>query len=117
MVLNLYFFLRCINKYLTIQILKGFKPADVSNYFKNNLISLLDRTLSTAKVEMNQIGLICYTKGPGIGTCLDLVATFAKTIAYLSKLPIVGVNHCVARNFILEKIKNKLVQNSIKIRS
>ena len=84
-------------------MLKGFKPADVSNYFKNNLISLLDRTLSTAKVEMNQIGLICYTKGPGIGTCLDLVATFAKTIAYLSKLPIVGVNHCVARNFILEK--------------
>ena len=77
--------------------LTGFKPSDVAEYFKSHLHSLLDKALNAASTLLSNVDLVCYTKGPGIGNCLDLVATFAKTIAYFLKVDIVGVNHCVAR--------------------
>ena len=41
------------------------------------------------------VGLICYTKGPGMAPPLMVGAIVARTLALKYNLPIVGVNHCI----------------------
>jgi len=48
-------------------------------------------------MKPQDIDVICYTKGPGMGPPLVSVAVVARTIAQLWGKPIVGVNHCVGR--------------------
>ena len=40
-------------------------------------------------------GLICYTKGPGMGPPLQVGAIVARTLSLKYKIPIIGVNHCI----------------------
>lgn len=60
-------------------------------------MSLLDETLKSSGLQMDQIDLVCFTKGPGIGAPLVTVATVARTLAQLWNKPLVPVNHCIAR--------------------
>lgn len=57
---------------------------------------MLHEALTLAKVTLNDISLICYTKGPGMAGPLTVGATVARTLSLLYKIPIIGVNHCVA---------------------
>ncbi len=41
------------------------------------------------------IGLISYTKGPGMGPPLNVCAIVARTLSLLHKIPLIGVNHCI----------------------
>lgn len=52
-----------------------------------------------ANVKPKDIDVICFTKGPGMGAPLVSVALVARTLAQLWNKPIVGVNHCIAREF------------------
>lgn len=45
---------------------------------------------------MKEINLIAYTKGPGMGPPLNIGALVARTLSLLYKIPLVGVNHCIA---------------------
>jgi N6-L-threonylcarbamoyladenine synthase len=56
---------------------------------------VLDSALLQANVKLNEISLICYTKGPGMHGPLNVGALVARTLALSLKIPIVGVNHCV----------------------
>jgi glycoprotease/Kae1 family metallohydrolase len=40
--------------------------------------------------------LIAFSQGPGLGPCLRTGATAARALAAYLRLPLVGVNHCVA---------------------
>jgi glycoprotease/Kae1 family metallohydrolase len=40
--------------------------------------------------------LIAFASGPGLGPCLRIGSVVARTIAHKLKIPLVGVNHCVA---------------------
>ncbi|XP_015595344.1 probable tRNA N6-adenosine threonylcarbamoyltransferase isoform X2 [Cephus cinctus] len=44
---------------------------------------------------MKDVDVICYTKGPGMGAPLTVVALVARTVAQLYNKPIVAVNHCI----------------------
>lgn len=54
--------------------------------------------LRISQVTPEDIDVICYTKGPGMGAPLVSVAVLARTVSQLWKKPIVGVNHCIGRN-------------------
>lgn len=45
---------------------------------------------------MKEIDLICYTKGPGMGAPLSVGCFCARTLSLMYKIPIIGVNHCIA---------------------
>ncbi|KAF4615579.1 hypothetical protein G7Y89_g15297 [Cudoniella acicularis] len=51
--------------------------------------------MAEAKVTMNDVNCICYTKGPGMGAPLQSVAIAARMMSLLWKKELVGVNHCV----------------------
>ncbi|XP_025412525.1 probable tRNA N6-adenosine threonylcarbamoyltransferase [Sipha flava] len=75
---------------------EGFLPRETAQHHQNNIISLLEETLKTAGIQPNQINIVCFTKGPGIGAPLVSVAAVARTVAQLWNKPLIPVNHCIA---------------------
>lgn len=74
---------------------EGFKPVDTAKHHQAHILPLLQQALEEAKVKPDEIDVICYTKGPGMGAPLVSVAIVARTVSQLWKKPIVGVNHCI----------------------
>ncbi|XP_021953523.1 probable tRNA N6-adenosine threonylcarbamoyltransferase isoform X2 [Folsomia candida] len=74
---------------------EGFLPSETARHHQAEIINLLEKSIKEAKVRPEEIDVICYTKGPGMGAPLVSVAVVARTIAQLWKKPIVGVNHCI----------------------
>jgi N6-L-threonylcarbamoyladenine synthase len=57
---------------------------------------ILDKALAAAKVKLSDIDLISFSQGPGLGAPLRVGAVAARSLASLLKVPLLGVNHCVA---------------------
>ena len=75
---------------------EGFRPNLTAKHHQSVILDLIDRALKEAKIEsLADIDVFCFTKGPGMGAPLIVVATVVRTLAQLYKKPIVGVNHCV----------------------
>ena len=77
----------------------GFEPRKTAQHHRTHIISLLKRALSEASVQTEDIDLIAYTKGPGMGAPLVTVALVARTLSQLWNKPLIAVNHCIARQF------------------
>lgn len=74
----------------------GFLPKDTANHHQKWIVKLIRSALNEAKITEKDIDCICYTKGPGMGAPLHVVVIVARTLSLLWKIPLVGVNHCVA---------------------
>lgn len=75
----------------------GFLPRETARHHQNNIVDLLQESLSKANVKPHEIDVICYTKGPGMGGPLVAVALVARTVAQLWNKPLIPVNHCIGR--------------------
>jgi len=58
-------------------------------------VSLVQAALAEAGVTPADIGLVAYTKGPGMGGPLVSCAVAARCLALAWRVPLVPVNHCV----------------------
>lgn len=63
----------------------------------------MQEALDQSGLNPDEIDVVCYTKGPGMGAPLMVCAIVARTCAKLWKKPIYGVNHCIGR-ILFEKI-------------
>lgn len=45
----------------------GFLPNETSEHHRKVILEVLDDALKIAKIRMEDVSLICYTKGPGMG--------------------------------------------------
>lgn len=91
---------------------QGIIPAKAADFHAGNVNSVILNALSEAKMKINDISGVGYTKGPGLGPCLRIGQLAAKTIAEQNSIPIVPVNHAVAHIEItrqLSKAKDPLV--------
>ena len=75
---------------------QGFKPADTARHHNSVILDLIDEALNIANIKHNEIDIVCYTKGPGMGAPLVATAIVARTISQLWNKPLIPVNHCVA---------------------
>jgi N6-L-threonylcarbamoyladenine synthase len=78
----------------------GFLPKDTARHHRLWVVRLIKQALHKAGLRPKDINVICYTKGPGMGACLQSVAVAARTIACLWGMAddrLIGVNHCVGR--------------------
>ncbi|MBU0666830.1 MAG: bifunctional N(6)-L-threonylcarbamoyladenine synthase/serine/threonine protein kinase [Nanoarchaeota archaeon] len=57
---------------------------------------VLKKALEQAKISLDEIDVISFSQGPGIGHCLRVGAIVARSLSLLLKKPLVGVNHCIA---------------------
>ncbi|EEC07229.1 O-sialoglycoprotein endopeptidase, putative [Ixodes scapularis] len=74
---------------------EGFLPRDTAVHHRAHVLDVLEKSLREANITPDEIDVVCYTKGPGMGAPLVSVAVVARTVAQLWNKPIVGVNHCI----------------------
>lgn len=71
----------------------GVVPNLAAREHTNNITTVFELSLQTAKVKIEDIDLIAVTEGPGLIPALMIGTTFAKTIAYLLEKPLIGIHH------------------------
>ena len=74
----------------------GLKPVDVVEHHYNVFDRVLNQAISKANIKFSDLGLIAFSQGPGLGPCLRVGAAIARSLSLKLKIPIVGVNHCIA---------------------
>ena len=56
---------------------------------------LIPQAIEESGLAYDDIDLISFSQGPGLGPALRIVATSARSLALSLKKPIIGVNHCI----------------------
>jgi universal protein Kae1 len=74
----------------------GLIPRDVADHHADCCERVLNEALNKANLKMSDIDLISFSQSPGMGQMLRIGCMFAKSLSIINKIPIVGVNHCIA---------------------
>jgi len=74
----------------------GIHPREAAEHHAKWIPKLIIEACDEAKINLKDINLISFSKGPGLGPGLRTTATAARTLALSINRPIVGVNHCIA---------------------
>ena len=74
----------------------GIHPREAANHHAANLPKLINQAVEKSKIEFKDIDIIAFSQGPGLGPSLRTAATAARALALTLKVPIMGVNHCIA---------------------
>ncbi|MFO8110346.1 MAG: bifunctional N(6)-L-threonylcarbamoyladenine synthase/serine/threonine protein kinase [Thermoplasmata archaeon] len=75
---------------------EGIHPREAANHHASNMISTIEEAITVAGIQREDIGLVSFSQGPGLGPCLRTVATAARAMSLSLNVPMVGVNHCIA---------------------
>lgn len=75
---------------------EGIHPREAANHHALFLPDLIKSAVKKAKIEFKDLDLIAFSQGPGLGPCLRTSATASRTLSLILKIPIIGVNHCIA---------------------
>jgi len=73
----------------------GIHPREAADHHAEHAGRIL-RELLDNEVDVSEIKAIAYSQGPGLGPCLRIGASVARSLATQMDVPLVGVNHCVA---------------------
>ncbi len=74
----------------------GIHPREAANHHAEHLVPTIKVAVEKAGISFKDIDLVTFSQGPGLGPCLRTVATGARALALSLKVPIIGVNHCIA---------------------
>ena len=74
----------------------GIIPMEAGKHHKKVRDKVLNNALKKAELDMKDVDVIAYSRGPGLPPCLYRGLGLAKDLASEHKKPLVGVNHCVA---------------------
>lgn len=73
----------------------GFLPRETAWHHQRHVVGLIRVALSEAQLEPEQIDVVCFTKGPGMGAPLRSCAIAARMFSLKYNKPLLGVNHCI----------------------
>jgi N6-L-threonylcarbamoyladenine synthase/protein kinase Bud32 len=74
----------------------GIHPREAARHHAEKASQVLEEALKKAKIKAEDLSVTAFSQGPGLGPCLRTGATVARAIAHYLKIPLIGVNHCVA---------------------
>ncbi|OKY78228.1 MAG: Subunit of KEOPS complex tRNA A37 threonylcarbamoyltransferase [Candidatus Methanohalarchaeum thermophilum] len=74
----------------------GIHPRDASQHHSKKITELIAETIKEAGIDKDEIDLIGFSRGPGMGPCLRVAATASRALSLSLEIPIIGVNHCIA---------------------
>jgi universal protein Kae1 len=74
----------------------GIHPREAARHHAEVAGKVLDEAVKSSGVKPQDLSLVAFCQGPGMGPCLRTGATVARALASYLKLPLVGVNHCLA---------------------
>ena len=74
----------------------GIHPREAARHHVEVAGKVLAEAFERAGIKPRDINVIAFSQGPGMGPCLRTGATAARALASYLRVPLVGVNHCVA---------------------
>ena len=74
----------------------GLIPAKLAEHHYAIAQDVLNNALTAAKLKIQDIDLIAFSRGPGIGASLTVGAIMARTLSIKHTIPLTPVNHCIA---------------------
>ena len=74
----------------------GMVPSLVAEHHRKVKYDVLKKALDTAKISMEDVDIISFSRGPGMAPSLVAGMEFAKELAEKYDIPLVGVNHICA---------------------
>jgi len=75
---------------------EGIHPREAANHHADMISSLISTALKKANITKDDIDVVAFSQGPGLGPCLRTAATAARSLSLRLNVPLVGVNHCIA---------------------
>lgn len=73
----------------------GIHPREASEHIAANIVDVIVEAVDSAEAR-DAIEAVAFSRGPGLGPCLRVTATAARSAALRLDVPLVGVNHTVA---------------------
>jgi N6-L-threonylcarbamoyladenine synthase/N6-L-threonylcarbamoyladenine synthase/protein kinase Bud32 len=74
----------------------GIHPREAAQHHAEHMLKVVSEVVGHARDQDLKIDAVAFSQGPGLGPCLRTVATAARALSLRFRLPIIGVNHCVA---------------------
>jgi len=74
---------------------EGIHPREASRHHIDNSADVLSECLRQAKIGIDDLDLISYAAGPGLGPCLRVGAVVARSLSSYYEIPIYPVNHAI----------------------
>ncbi len=74
----------------------GIHPREASEFHSTNMPAAIEEAFQQAGIAPEEIDLISFTKGPGLGPCLRIGVIAARTLALSLNKPLMPVNHPIA---------------------
>ncbi|HIH37392.1 bifunctional N(6)-L-threonylcarbamoyladenine synthase/serine/threonine protein kinase [Candidatus Woesearchaeota archaeon] len=74
----------------------GIIPIAAAKQHEQHADALIKQALADAKLKIQDIDLIAFSQGPGLGPCLRVGMNTAKELHNNYSIPCIGVNHCIA---------------------
>ena len=74
----------------------GIHPREAADHHSETTSNLLERLSSSDDFSWDSIVAVAFSQGPGLGPCLRVGASVARTLSTRLSVPLLGVNHCVA---------------------
>ncbi|MCP3683972.1 MAG: bifunctional N(6)-L-threonylcarbamoyladenine synthase/serine/threonine protein kinase [bacterium] len=74
----------------------GIIPTLASEHHVEVFDKVIKKALNDAKLTIKDIDLISFSQGPGLGHTLRIGAMAVRALSIKNKIPLIGVNHCVA---------------------
>lgn len=91
---------------------EGIHPREASRHHVENSASVLTESLDVAGVNVQDLDIVSYAGGPGLGPCLRVGAVVARSLSSYYDIPIYPVNHAIGHielGKLLTGAKNPLV--------
>ena len=73
----------------------GIHPREAAEHHAATIVPLIKDALRESKLNIDDIDLVAFSRGPGLGPGLRTTATAARSLALSLNVPIIGVNHCI----------------------
>jgi len=74
----------------------GIHPREAADHHSENTSSLLEKLSRSEHFSWDSVVAVAFSQGPGLGPCLRVGASVARTLSTRLSVPLIGVNHCVA---------------------
>ncbi|MBS7647279.1 MAG: KEOPS complex N(6)-L-threonylcarbamoyladenine synthase Kae1 [Candidatus Bathyarchaeia archaeon] len=74
----------------------GIHPREAAQHHAEVAGKVIEEAFKTAGIKPKDLTVIAFSQGPGLGPCLRTGATVARALASYLRVPLVGVNHCIA---------------------
>jgi N6-L-threonylcarbamoyladenine synthase len=74
----------------------GMIPNKVADHHVEICDIVIKNALKEANINLDELDLIAFSQGPGLGHALRIGAVAARSLSLKLNIPMIGVNHCVA---------------------